>query len=293
MKDLILPNTCINLHVIQDKGWFEMLVKQLKKMYSMVSIEELYSYYYEGIPLKNACHITFDDGDRSVYEKAFPILKKYNVPASIYVSPKSIVRQENFWFQEIRGYDETVLRNVIIELGLYERDIPNSAIKPLLKELDVDMIWEIIHNYRKRTNTDPKPCFNMNEGELLELNESELVSIGAHTLDHPILKNESDERATKEISDSVEWLGELLNKPIYHFAYPNGRYSEDFGEREMRVLDNNGIRLSFSTDKGTFSLDNNPLKIPRSGITIGGRFHIMTKLIMGSKWDTVRSMIKK
>src|SRR5690625_7124647 len=61
MKDLILPNTCINLHVIQDKGWFEMLVKQLKKMYSMVSIEELYSYYYEGIPLKNACHITFDD----------------------------------------------------------------------------------------------------------------------------------------------------------------------------------------------------------------------------------------
>lgn len=291
MKDLILPNTCINFHVIDDQDWFEMVVKLLKQMYTMASLEDLYSYYYEGVSLKNTCHITFDDGDRTVYEKAFPILKKHNVPASIYVSPKAIVEQENFWFQEIRGYDENILKNVISELNLFEKDISNTSLKPLLKELNVDMIWEIIHRYRKRTNTALKPCMNMNVEQLLELDQSGLVAIGAHTLDHPILKNESDIRAANEISESVEWLGDLLDKPIKHFAYPNGRYGEDFGEREKDLLQKERVKLAFSTEYNNFSRNDDLLSIPRKGITKGGKIFIFLKLISGKNWMRLKHFL--
>jgi len=288
MKQTLLPNRCINFHVVHDQKWFENVIRLLKRMYTMVSLKEIYEFYYGGLSLKNACHITFDDGDRTVYENAFPILKKYNVPASIYMSPKAIIEQQNFWFQEIRGYDENILKSLISELELFEQDIKNASLKPLLKKLQVDTIWEIIDRYRKRTNTALKECVNMNCEQLIELDQSGLVAIGAHTLDHPILKNESDERAAYEISGSIEWLGKLLNKPINHFAYLNGRYGEDFDEREMTILDSNGVELCFTTDKGVVSKDNHSLKIPRTGLTKGGKLFILCKLIMREKWDNFK-----
>lgn len=291
MKDLILPNTCINFHVIHDREWFEMVVRLLKQMYTIVSLEDLHNYYYDKRPLKNACHITFDDGDKSVYEKAFPILEKYNVPASIYVSPKAIVEQQNFWFQEIRGYDVNELKKILLSLDLFENDISDSYLKSLLKKLQIDMIWEVIYRYRKVTNTNQKPCVNMNKSQLLELHQSGLVEIGAHTLDHPILMNETDERAATEIGGSIDWLSDILNNKIIHFAYPNGRYDEDFDEREMAILKSKGIQLSFTTDKGIVSKNNNKLKIPRNGLTKGGKMHVLVKLMMGSKWDDYKRII--
>jgi len=288
MKHILLPNRCINFHVIHDQKWFENVIRLLKRMYTMVSLKEIYEFYYGGLSLKNACHITFDDGDRTVYENAFPILKKYNVPASVYVSPKATIEQQNFWFQEIRGYDEDMLRKVMVELQLFEAGKVTSQIKPIFKKLALDDIWKVIKMYQDKTGTSSKPCYNMDTEQIIELDQSGLVTVGAHTLDHPILKNESDERASYEIKGSVEQLGEILNREIIHFAYPNGRYGEDFDEREMSYLDESGIKLSFTTDKGQVSLENHTLKIPRSGLTKGGYFHVLIKLIMGKKWDALK-----
>ncbi|MFX0198881.1 MAG: GT4 family glycosyltransferase PelF [Candidatus Hodarchaeota archaeon] len=59
--------------------------------YQIISIEEVVSYIkgQEELSPRSVC-LTFDDGYYNNYESVFPILKKYNVPAAIFVSTRYI-----------------------------------------------------------------------------------------------------------------------------------------------------------------------------------------------------------
>ncbi|HPH72507.1 MAG TPA: polysaccharide deacetylase family protein, partial [Paludibacteraceae bacterium] len=115
-------NLIINFHVVENAQWFETLIVYLKSKYQMVPISHFDNA--ENYNKKNSlCNITFDDGDRTVYDVVFPILKKHNVPATIFVSPRSMVEKFNFWFQEIKGYDENQMLDILIqELNLSNQD---------------------------------------------------------------------------------------------------------------------------------------------------------------------------
>lgn len=258
----ILPNTIIYFHEIHDKQWFTTIIESLLKNYNIIDLQELENYYYNNKKLKNSCHITFDDGDISFYKNAFPIIKKYNIPVSVYVSPLVALGGQNFWFQEIRGYDPYKLSETIRKITGYKFEFcAMGEIKNYLKSLRIDVILEIIKSYQKETNTSPKLTMNMNENQLIEINTTGLVDIGAHTLNHPQLINETVQTATYEIEESIDQLSNILKKQVKFFVYPNGNYSD----REISILKNKGIKLAFTTERGKLSGLNNPLSIPRNG----------------------------
>lgn len=289
-----LPNTIINFHAVYNTNWMEKVLRLLKNNYHIIPIQEVEKFYYDDHKINNVCHITFDDGDLSFYSKVFPLLKKYNIPASIYVSPLMAREQKNFWFQEIRGYDNKKLHQIIKsdshENGSKETNAPLWAI---FKSMTLSHIWQVINQYQEETGTPTKPCMNMNQKQFLELHESELVAIGAHTQNHPILKNETDEKAFAEITDSINQLGDLLCTDIKHFAYPNGIPNIDFDQREVNILKNAGVRLAFSIENNTINPNDNPLSIPRNGISKGNTSFIIAKLIAGKRWDWIKKLIKK
>ena len=264
----------------------------LKKNYHLVSTNTIEDFYYDGLKLKNTCHLTFDDGHKSFYEIVFPLLKKHHIPVSLYVSPSMCKEGKNFWFQEIQGYNEEVFRKIILEYHESEKFTRNgSSLGYLLKNLDIKNIWNLIEIYRARTNTPTKPACNLSLKQIDELHKSGLVDIGAHTLNHPILKNESEKVAHDEITFSVYQLQDILQKEVKYFAYPNGNPKLDFGEREMNILKECGIRLAFSTENNTIKQNNNPLAIPRNGITKGNKYFILTKLSAGKKWVWIKKML--
>ena len=80
-------NVVVYLHDEPSSDVFEKKILWFQKHYTLVSSEMVYEYYYHGKQLKNACHLTIDDGWLSTYQVVFPILKKYNIPISIFVSP--------------------------------------------------------------------------------------------------------------------------------------------------------------------------------------------------------------
>lgn len=287
-----LPNIILNFHAIEDEKWLEGILKIVNKLYNIVSYNEIEAYYYDNKKLKNACHITFDDGHISFYEKVFPLLKKYHVPASIFVSPKIIVERKNFWFQEINDYNFEVLNKIIDERFSFDY-LGSIPVKAKLKRLKIKEIWDVIFDYQQETNTLPKSCVNMNLNQIKEIQQSGLVNIGAHTMNHPILKNEMPESLNYEIGNSIFELSVLFQTNIRSFAYPNGNSKYDFGEREIKMLKNNNIKLAFSTEIKSFSKNDNTLSVPRSGFEGGNKFYIYTKLLLGDKRELLKKIMNR
>jgi len=287
----ILPNTIINFHADYSSESMEAVLIFLKKHYNIISINELEEFYYLDRQLKHACHITFDDGDISFYKIVFPLLKKHKIPVSIYVSPLATMKQKNFWFQEIRDYNSEKLIEIIKQKNINNNIEQLQNLNAFFKSLKIKQIWDIIGDYQNITGVTPKKCINMTRDQLIELEESGLVSIGAHTKNHPILFNESDLVSENEIKSSIKELAKILNHPIKYFAYPNGIPNIDFSEREMKYLKEVNITLCFSTEPNGFLPTDNVLKIPRNGLSKGNIGFIYFKLLLGSKYSKIKRLI--
>lgn len=281
-------NKIINFHQVNDHDWFDNMVCYLKSKYVFITTEVLDEFYQDRINLKNSCHITIDDGDKSFYDVIFPVLKKHNVPASIYVSPKICTERSNYWFQEINGYNQLELKRIISDMTKISLNyLIKFSSESILKTMQINQIHEIIKRYREKTHSPEKPFQNMTVAQLKEVEQSGLVTIGAHTINHPVLKNEDDVSSKYEINESINELSSLLNHGIKYFAYPNGIRGLDFSEREMNYLRKSNIQLAFTTESKNLSLTNSTMCIPRIAVSNSENMSFFkTKLFAGSLWDT-------
>jgi peptidoglycan/xylan/chitin deacetylase (PgdA/CDA1 family) len=285
-------NKILNFHLVDNIDWFDQTIAKIKSQYKMVDIDTLKAYYNHEITLENACHITVDDGDQTFYDIIYPVLKKHNVPASIYVSPKVFKEKINYWFQEVEGYDETILKSIITrETKLHPKDLDGYDIFTVLKSFEIAKIHYFLEVYRLETQTFLKLYQNMTIAQLKEVEASGLITIGAHTINHPILQNENKESSAYEINHSIKKLSEILEHPIKCFSYPNGIYQYDFTEREQDLLIENGIKICFSTIAKNFTVDDNKMRVPRIGISNNEKMLFLEiKLFLGSFWDKLKKL---
>jgi peptidoglycan/xylan/chitin deacetylase (PgdA/CDA1 family) len=284
-------------HKEENGQLFESIILALKAKYTLVSLLKLESLLTGNSPLENICHISFDDGVRSFYTTIFPLLKKYQVPVSLFVSPDIITRETNFWFQEAAGYDENIIKGILSEqLNIAPVKLDKFSSQSILKCLPVQKIKNIIELYQQQTKCRKKAPQNMNADQLKEVAASGLVTIGAHTINHPVLKNEDDESCNYEIVESIKGLEALLGQPVQYFAYPNGRPGIDFDEREKNYLKANKISLAFSTELDHLSSKTNLLSIPRMGFARMGLSPsnplVSFRLNAGKKWIDIKSIGK-
>lgn len=291
----LFKNVIINFHKITNRLWFENTLINLKKYYTIVPIHEIESYFYNRQKhLHNVCHITFDDGDVTFYEIIYPLLKRYDIPVSLFVSPYVISTGANYWFQEIKGYDHNDLLKISKRYITDGRSfIEKMPLNDFFKMMPIDKIHQIIKAYQNETGTPVKRSFNMTTEQLLEVHKSGLVEVGAHTLTHPILANETETKTREEIERSVQQLSKIIGKKVIYFSYPNGIPGYDFTVREMNILKNIGIRLAFSMQKDNFSRKYHPLSIPRTGISYGNRIFMVSKLLLGKKWSKLKTGLGK
>ena len=77
---------------------FEQRIIYLKKHYNFIRLEDYITALEDGSTIEeNAVVLTFDDGFKDVINSAYPLLKKYNVPFSIFVTTGMV------------GHDKSVL----------------------------------------------------------------------------------------------------------------------------------------------------------------------------------------
>jgi peptidoglycan/xylan/chitin deacetylase (PgdA/CDA1 family) len=280
------------LHAVTDGDWFESLISWLKRRSQLVPIESVAAYYAGSGDQSRSIHLTVDDAEKSFADVIFPVLRKHGVHCSLFVSPKVSTDGGNFWFQEIGGYETRELTRIAADVLKVPRELL-GGLEPetILKALSLRQINEVINGYRKILGVQGSADRNLRVDALLEVAATGLVSIGAHTMNHPILANEDDASCEAEISDSVRTLASLLGRPVELFAYPNGIPGLDFGGREEKVLRDNGIKMAFTTESRHLSKADNPMRIPRIAISNKETSsRLRAKLLLGSNWTRVRKI---
>lgn len=262
-------NLAIAFHEVPSPSWFNDALDALSVFYRFVAAEDVESYFVRGSRFNNRCHVTFDDGHWTFAKYALPILRERRIPASLFVSPRVIRERANYWFQDVvtirRQVGEPAVRAAIAEEcprlgGVAE----NLAMWSMLLSLPMTSIQQVLQRLKANHDVQLEPQ-NMTVDQLRDAVGSGVVTIGAHTCDHPVLANETDERSREEILSSVRELTDLIGRPIQTFAYPNGTEGLDFGPREVRYLQEAGVTVAFATDVGFFGPSTNPLAVARGG----------------------------
>lgn len=276
------PHTLIPVEV------FEEQIEYISKTYKVISLKQaVESLSLAGKRLKNAAVITFDDGYRNNYTLALPILKKYHTPATVfvtagYVGSKEILPLDEAYvlIAQAKGRKPCA----ITEIGgpLYfesEEDLCRSyrETAAFLKQLPCDqqkihvrLLKEKLH--MGASGNDPAMVDDfrlLSKEELQSLAESELIDIGAHTVNHQILTQVEATVAAWEITHSKTLLQGYTGKDITLFAYPNGR-AIDFTDNHITTLKENGFICSVTLESNLNTRYTDPYRLGR--ICIGPDF---------------------
>lgn len=233
---------------------FEKQISYLRKYHEILPIDVLVRSVQEGKPFpERAVVITFDDGYKDNFTRAYPILQKYNVPATISLITANIDRGEPFWWDKI-GFAiwNTPLRVIDLnELGIYSlRSRPQrlQTIYRITRELTRNPVKER-DSIAKMILDVSGVCVPHDLGggillswdDVLNMKESG-ISFGAHTVTHPNLAESLLSEARIEITESKNTLEDRLEQEITVFCYPNG----DFTLQVAKVVEEVGFECALT-----------------------------------------------
>jgi peptidoglycan/xylan/chitin deacetylase (PgdA/CDA1 family) len=289
-------NLVLHFHLTPSAVWFRQALETVGRLYRFVAANDVRAYFHDGQRFNGACHVTFDDGDRSFVEVALPVLEALGVPATLFVAPGVLASGRNYWFQELHYVRQRVdaaaiRRQIAVQMAWDYAQLAPHSINVLFKALPLAAMWQVIDALEQAHGLPPAPAANISLEEAARLDRHPLVTIGAHSLTHPVLANESDAEAGRQIAGSVEQLAALLGRPVRDFAYPNGAAGLDYGPREQAMLRKAGVQLAFATDSGYYGPATDPLAIPRTGLAAAARETspwISAKLLLTPVWDWLR-----
>jgi peptidoglycan/xylan/chitin deacetylase (PgdA/CDA1 family) len=127
----------------------------------------------------------------------------------------------------------------------------HERIEEILNELEQEPAFK--HNHIR---TERSMC---SWHELREMAESNLITIGSHTLSHAILTNENERRQSEEVVRSKRILEKKIGSPIHHFAYPNG----NFNDATEKIVRDAGYHSACNCLNGANGSDTSPYRIRR------------------------------
>ncbi|GAB2531231.1 polysaccharide deacetylase family protein [Rufibacter soli] len=276
---------------------FEEQLKVLKDNYRVIPLAEMVENMQRKALKRKSIAITFDDGYEDNYLAAKPLLEKYHLPATFFVTSGNIGTEQEFWWDSLQ---ELILASphlpslFSLQIGKtrLETDLtgeeylsaslqqkhetwkayvqpPVSARSQLFLQL-----WETL---RPLTWAEQQAHFqdlrawagiekhcregyrSMNAAQVQELARHPLFDLGGHTVSHAFLPAHPRERQQKELEQNKEFLQQVKGKSIDVFSYPYGGISADT-EAAVREA---GYQAAFTTQEKAIDPHTSPFQMGR------------------------------
>lgn len=201
--------------------------------------------------------ITFDDGYRDNYEVAFPILRREGVPATFFVTTGFLDNPGLPWWDEIAWMVRTSRRSEINLAGWLPASIPfdepdrEGAVRSLLrayKAMPPDSTARYLDAIAETTGSGRCRADGMNlwmTWDMIRKMRAGGMTIGGHSVSHPVLARASRQRQSEEILGCGRRLADELGESMRYFSYPvGGRDAFDAATRDC--LRQAGVEYAFS-----------------------------------------------
>lgn len=239
---------------------FEKEIQYLMKHYEIISMDEFYSRYKTHSFTNKEVVLTFDDGYKNNLTKAAPILKKYNLPFTIFISTNYITTGRRFYASIPRL---TIVGGKLMQLCLPEYNISYDLksedeliskafeIEEYIKTLNLKDALSLTNALIEACGDKYKAiCNRYKGGEVMTWNDIRTLSneydctIAAHTCDHICCHYKQDIDIVKaQLIDSKKKIEEETGRECKYFSFPNGNYTS----RAMNLV-RNVYDMGFSTE---------------------------------------------
>lgn len=226
---------------------FEQHLRTLAGHYHVVTLRSLAECFRDGrAPPRGAVAITFDDGYRNNLTHAVPLLRKYNLPATFFITTGFIDGTHQPWWFRLRaagGVDVVTREAQFKRLASAEREraMQSEGIPPALPYPMLD--WDGLR-------------------QILAAGHD----VGAHTVSHVSLAHESAETVAGEVHDSVARIAEMTGQAPVLYAYPYGEAAH-FTSEIIRPVRAAGCIGGVTTVEGLNGAGTDPFLMRRFNVT--------------------------
>ena len=279
---------------------FEQQLRILKQQTHVLSVQDLVVRLRSGDLPKNAVAITFDDGYADNLHNAKPLLEKYELPATVFVTTGQIGTNREFYWDEL---DRILLQPTTLperleldfevanfrhELGSYAYySLSNynqyaqwtvaSATDPtprheiyrilcerlrLLPNARQQAIMNQLENWAGLGLVGRDSHRLMSTDEVVELAHDGLIEVGAHTVTHTMLSTEDEQTQCREVTESKRYLESLLGHQVLSFSYPYGTKTS-YTTDTLQCVKSAGLELSCANTQALAWHFSNKLELPR------------------------------
>jgi peptidoglycan/xylan/chitin deacetylase (PgdA/CDA1 family) len=269
-----------------DVEMFDRQMAFMKRHYNVVPLEDLAQWLSTGkkMPAYTAA-ITFDDGFRNNFTIALPILRKYRLPATVFLTTSFIGGEElGLWTEQVdRLLQEAPIETVRIAMNGREQEYPlrtradrevaSDRVRAYLKTLPPERRQSVMTNlleqevattggtklntesvskyseFNRQTAAEVEERYAFLTWEQVQVMGRHQITFGSHTHTHAIMATLDEERANFELAESRRLIEERVGTPCSLFSYPNGT-AADFGPREQSLLRRHGYSAAVSQING-------------------------------------------
>jgi peptidoglycan/xylan/chitin deacetylase (PgdA/CDA1 family) len=267
------------------------------KHYSPLSLNQLVEALQAGEIPRRAVALTFDDGYVDNLYQAKPVLERYGIPATVFVTAGQVGSKREFWWDELDRIllqpgslpdklhlkmNGNVYEWLLADTALYtEENFQRGRTWHVECKEDPSQRQHIFRNLYGWLRSLPFPaqqkilddlqswaCVEgvarpthraLSFDELILLEKGGLIQIGAHTITHPDLATLPAAEQRNEIEKGREFLEAILEHPVTNFAYPYGSSNLE----TITILRDLNFLCACSSDPDAVWRDANRFALPR------------------------------
>lgn len=262
--------------------------------------------------------ITFDDGYADNLHRAKPLLKRYDIPATVFLTTGFIGDEREFWWDEL---DRLLLQpgtlperlRLSVNGDSYQWELGEAvhyseddfqryrscsayADAPSPRHRLYHSLWELLNPLTEGerrgvldelliwVGAEPagRPTHrSLSLEEVVALERGKLIEVGAHTVTHPALSALPGASQREEIQRSKNRLEEILGGPVTSFAYPHGRPQIDYTAETVGIVREAGFACACSAFDDVVETSTDRFQLPRNWVRNWDREEFAKRL---SRW---------
>ena len=278
---------------------FERQMKYLSANYETVSVSDVVKAFEnkdQKILPTRAVLVTFDDAYCDFEKNAWPVLKQYRIPVTLFVPTAFPDHPERlFWWDRLsRAIHTTSLNEVNTPIGRLsfstemQRDEVFTRLRNYLRTLASDVTTAEVEHICSQLGVTPQGNYVLGWDSVRKL-ASEGVTLGAHTRTHLLMNSIPLRDMESEAIGSREDLQREIGLFPFVFAYPGGINNQEAVNAVQRA----GYKLAFTMERGINELRQaDPLRLRRINVSIRTTMPILRAKLL--PWSTsVQSFSKK